>query len=184
MINFLAIFQKFKVQSSKWFIQSKIITGGTNHKLTREKQLKKYINIIRQFITRYSQTQIQTNTIDGLLPCQQIRVWLTFWPFDLENMKALLMLKLVLKSLMDWNFWGLSLHIVHQQWSFWIWTQQMRKGIILSPLLSLAEPIPRMIPASWLLVTNFYGWTLTMLGFAIFNRWTSTFKFRQSFVTY
>ena len=65
----------FKVLSSKWFIQSNIITGGTNHKSTREKQLKKYINIIRQFITRYSQTQIQTNTIDGLLPCQQIRIY-------------------------------------------------------------------------------------------------------------
>ena len=66
---------KVQVQSSKWFIQSKIITGGTNHKSTREKQLKKYINIIRQFITWYSQTQVQTNTIDGLLPCQQIGVY-------------------------------------------------------------------------------------------------------------
>ena len=43
---------------------------GTNNKINKRTQLQKYINTIKQFITRYS--QIQIHTIGGLFPYQEI----------------------------------------------------------------------------------------------------------------
>ena len=63
----------FKVQVYGLFSQTSSL-GVQITKSTREKN-SKHINIIQQFITRYSQTQIQTNTIGGLLPCQQISIY-------------------------------------------------------------------------------------------------------------